>query len=204
MAATRAVATTRPPRTSRSAAPKAEVITIDYSGYGPIVERRKCFERKAKAAGLKLVAHIDDRTGTGQNVQSAVAAILQRNPNVKAIWSYNDVGALAAAAAVTGSGRKVWSGNRKGVIISGANADKAAIDAIKQGRLTMTWDPQNKALGYAAIYALKPVVNGGKSLSSMRKEIIIASKMWDASNVKGYTDQKKRNVSINKLPFFKR
>ena len=68
----------------------------------------------------------------------------------------------------------------------------------------MTWDPQNKALGYAAIYVAEACRKWGKSLSSMRKEIIIASKMWDASNVKGYIAQKKRKVSIDKLPFFKR
>jgi ribose transport system substrate-binding protein len=184
--------------------PKAEVITIEYAGYKPIVERRKCFERKAKAAGLKLVANIDDRTGTGQNVQADVTAILQKHPNVKAIWAFNNTTSLAASAAVTASGRKVWSGSRKGVVISGADAEPAAIAAIKQGRLTLIWDPQGKALGYAAIYALKPVINGGKPLSSMPKQIIIDSKMWDISNVKGYVDPMKRKVSINKLPFFKR
>ena len=48
-----------------------------------------------------------------------------------------------------------------GIIVTGSNGDKDAITAVKDGRLTGTWDPDNIGSGMAAIKQMQTALAGG-------------------------------------------
>ena len=84
----------------------------------------------AKYPDIKIVAQ---QTGKYNRVvaMNVTENILQSQPKVDAIFCYNDEMAMGALAAVTAS-------KRKDIIITGFDAIKDAVAAIKKGDLTMT------------------------------------------------------------------
>ena len=185
----------------KSRIPHAKVLVIGSPVFPGIVVRTKCFVQKAKAAGLDVVATKLNPNDTADAAQPIVAGVLQQHPDIDAVLSYNDSSALGASAALTAAKKPIWSGsNHKGTIVIGANADQAAIDAIKQGRMTGTWDPQYKQMGYEVINVLRPVLQDGKPASSMPKDVAVNATFWDSSNVSKFAPPSARPASFDNLP----
>ena len=124
------------------------------SGASPRTRRRTGSRSSAKAHNTK---------DTAATAQPIVADLLTKNPDVRAIWAYNDASALGASAALIADGREVYDGSGDGVIVFGQNGDVDAITAIREHRLTGTIDPTPSATGWALIKALSGFVGKGKA-----------------------------------------
>ena len=68
---------------------------------------------------------------------NAAQNLLQRDPNVNAIYGENEEMALGASQAMQALGLKSWDGS-KGIIVMGADGLKSGYESIKQNQLTAT------------------------------------------------------------------
>ena len=68
---------------------------------------------------------------------NAAQNLLQRDPNVNAIYGENEEMALGAAQAMQALGLKPWDG-KNGIIVIGADGLKSGYESIKQNQLTAT------------------------------------------------------------------
>jgi ribose transport system substrate-binding protein len=156
--------------------PKAKVLVVGGPPVPSITNYTNCFIKDAKQMGLA------------------------KHPDAQAIWCYNDPSALGAGAVVKSSGKAVWSGGNKGIIIEGANGSADAAAGIKRGVITATWDPQPDVMGSLSVQILAMNLKDGKPLSSLPKIIVVPMKVWDASNISGYVDPLKRTVKLGPIP----
>jgi ribose transport system substrate-binding protein len=183
---------------------KAKVLIVGSPPVPSLLKGIACFKKQAQAAGLEVVGQVDNVKDTSATAQPLVADMLTKNPDIQAIWAYNDSSALGASAAVVATGKEVWSGDKKGVMIFGGNADKEALEAIKQGRLTMTLDPNNVETGFAMVKAWAVPLEDDKPISDMPKEIIIDSTLYDADNIDEYIPPRERKITLDNLPIYQR
>ena len=68
---------------------------------------------------------------------NAAQNLLQRDPNVNAIYGENEEMALGASQAMQALGLKPWDGS-KGIVVIGADGLKSGYESIKQNQLTAT------------------------------------------------------------------
>jgi ribose transport system substrate-binding protein len=181
-------------------APNAKVLVVGPPPVPALLEHTKCFEKEAEKAGLEVVARVDNVKDAADTATPLVAGMLTRHPDIDAIWNYNDTSALGAAAAVLGANKDVWTGEKKGLIIFGSNSDKEAIEAIKDGRITATWDTNAAATGWAAVRALKTHLADGEPVEAMPKEVVLESKLWDGENIADFVPQQQRKFTMDNLP----
>ncbi|WP_320669767.1 sugar ABC transporter substrate-binding protein [Patulibacter defluvii] len=176
--------------------PKASVLVIGPPPVPALKQRVSCFVDAAKAAGLTVVDRQDNMQDSADRSQAITQDLLTKHPDVDAIWGYNDPTAIGAAAAVTGAGKQIWSGDRKGVIVIGNNGDVDAVEAVRRGSLTLTYDENAFEAGAAAIDVLAPVLRDGQPPSSMPARRVIPSNPVDASNVDRWVAPEKRRATI--------
>ena len=114
------------------------------------------------------------------------------------IWCYNDSTALGTSAAVISDGKTVANSASpaNGIAIIGSNADQDALQAIKENRLTATWDPNNIATGYAIIYQMQQLISGKKNVPS----ITIPAILVDSSNVSKEGSPHSRAYTLSSFP----
>lgn len=153
--------------------PHGAVITLGLDGVPSIDTETSCFTKEAKAVGLTVIAHASNTTDNAVGGQSLTATLLAKYPNVDAIWAYNDNTALGASAAVIAAGKKVSDGTSDGVIITGANGDTDAIQAVQQGRLTGTWDSNNVEFGWLFVKMAEEVAAGDAPSEMIAKATFI-------------------------------
>jgi ribose transport system substrate-binding protein len=153
--------------------PHGTVITLGLDGVPSIDTETNCFTKEAKALGLTIIAHASNTTDNASGGQSLTATLLAKYPHVDAIWAYNDNTALGASAAVIAAGGKVSDGTSAGVIITGANGDTDAIQAVKQGRLTGTWDSNNLEFGWLFVKMAEEVAAGDAPSEMIAKATFI-------------------------------
>jgi ribose transport system substrate-binding protein len=181
--------------------PNGKVIAIGGPPVPAITNYTKCFVNAAKAAKLQVVGLQYNVKDTAATAQPIVQDLLTKHPDVNAIWCYNDPSCLGAGAVVKASGKKAWvEGKQKGIVITGANGSGDAAAAVKAGLITGTWDPQPSDMGRIAVQILAMRLKQGKSLAALPKIVVVPNKMWDASNVSGYVDPKKRPVRLTPIP----
>lgn len=182
--------------------PKARVLAVKGPAFVPSIDyTNKCFFAAAKKAGLTIV---DSRSNSGNGDQTLESQnltqdMLAKNPDYDAAWAYADTSAYGVSAAITASGRKVWSGygpRNDGIILISRDGNKVAIDAIKNGQMTATFDPHYEQSGAAAIQVLKMFIADGKPIGSLPKSVVIPASIWDTKNLKNYTDQLHRKVVL--------
>jgi ribose transport system substrate-binding protein len=152
--------------------------------------------KAAKAQGLivqEVQKNVNDTAATAQPI---VQSMLTKYPDTQAIWCYNDPSALGAGAVVKSSGKTVWSGKTKGIIIEGANGSADAAAGIKQGVITATWDPQPDQMGLLSVELIALKLKGKPT----PKLIVVPMKVWDISNIAGYIDPLKRTVKVGTIP----
>jgi ribose transport system substrate-binding protein len=181
--------------------PNAKVLILGPPPVPPLIAGMECFKKHAEAAGLEIADQQDNVKDTAATATPLAADMLTKHPDADVIWSYNDTTALGAAAAVEAAGKTAYTEeNEDGIIIMGSNGDAEAIEAIKAGRMTLTYDTNAAATGWAAIKALHVVFGEGKDVSEMPKEILLDSTMWDGSNVEEYQPQRERRYTLDTLP----
>jgi ribose transport system substrate-binding protein len=176
--------------------PGGTVITLGLDGVPSIDTETSCFTKDAEQLGLKIVAHASNTTDNASGGQSLTATLLSKYPNVDAIWAYNDNTALGASAAVIADGKKVSDGTSAGVIITGANGDTDAIQAVQQGRLTATWDGNNVEFGWLFIKLAEEVAAGDAPT-----EMVLTSTLIDAATVSKWVTPLDRKVTFATLNY---
>lgn len=176
--------------------PHGTVITLGLDGVPSIDTQTACFTADAKKVGLTIIAHASNTTDNASGGQSLTATLLTKYPNVDAIWAYNDNTALGASAAVIAAGKKVSNGTSPGIIITGANGDTDAIQAIKEGRLTGTWDSNNVEFGWLFVKMAEEVAAGDAP-----SEMIAASTFIDQADVSSWIPPLDRKVTFASLKY---
>ena len=154
-----------------------------------------CFTASAEAAGLEILTRVDNTKDSSANASALATDLLTKYPDVQAFWSYNDASALGISAAVAQAGGSVSDGTSDGIIIHGANGDPDAIEAIKQGRLTGTWDPDTAGTGVAIVKAMKLIADGTPAT-----EIIVNAQFYDKSNVDTWKPAAERTYTLDDAP----
>ncbi|WP_244406494.1 sugar ABC transporter substrate-binding protein [Patulibacter medicamentivorans] len=181
------------------ARPKAKVIMIGGPPVPSIKAYEDCFASQAKAKGLQVVAKVQNTKDTAAAAQPLAADVLTKHGDADAIWAYNDQSALGASAAVTAANKKVSDGKSAGVMIFGQNGDQDAITAIKDGRLTATWDTDAIGTGWAVIKALDYYIGDAKT-DNPPKELVVKSTMWTKANVADYVPPRERKYTVETAP----
>jgi ribose transport system substrate-binding protein len=176
--------------------PHGTVITLGLDGVPSIDTETDCFTKDAKALGLTIIAHASNTTDNATGGQSLTATLLTKYPKVDAIWAYNDNTALGASAAVIAAGGKVSDGTSAGVIITGANGDTDAIQAVKDGRLTGTWDSNNVEFGWLFVKMAEEVAAGDSPTEMIAKATFI-----DKADVGSWVTPLDRKVTFASLNY---
>lgn len=179
--------------------PKAKTIMLGFDGAESTKELSTCFAKEAKAAGLDIINQTNNESDTAAGSQAVFAPLLTKYPEVEAVWSYNDETALGASAALVAAGKKIdTAAGGPGVIVTGSNGDADAIAAIKADRMTLTWDPNNVATGYAAISEMQKALKEGKG--SKPAPITIKSELVDSETIGKYVTPLDRKYTLESLP----
>lgn len=160
------------------------------------IASEKCLDAALKAKGLKIAAETANTADSSDAGSRIIADVLTAHPGIDIINCYNDATALGASSAVLAAGGKVASGTgSEGTVVVGSNADKTALDAIKDNRLTATWDPNNIATGYAIVHQMQLLMDGKKA-----NDIVIPALLIDASNVQQQSDARSRDYTLTNFP----
>lgn len=179
--------------------PGGKVIVLGGPPVPSIQANVKCFSDAAKAAGLTILAQIDNTKDTSANAASLTADTFTKYPDVDAVWSYNDSSAIGASTSATQAGRKISDGTGEGIIIQGSNGDPDAIEAVKQGRLSGTWDPDSYATGMAVIKAMDDAKKGVTG-----KNYVVTAKYWSQANIAEYKDTATLGYTLATIPVTER
>lgn len=175
--------------------PNGTVFTIGLDVVPSWAAVRECFVKAAEAAGLTIVAHQSNNTDDSAGAQKLVGDMLLKYPDVNAIWAYNDASALGASAAVIGGGLTVSDGQSDGVMVIGENGDADAIQAVREGRLTGTWDLNMVELGWLFVKTAREAIESGEAPAKS----IVRSTFVTAQNINEYVDPIERQVSFDNL-----
>jgi ribose transport system substrate-binding protein len=176
--------------------PGGTVITLGLDGVPSIDTETSCFTTQAKKLGLKVIAHASNTTDNASGGQQLTATLLAKYPKVNAIWAYNDNTALGASAAVIAAGGKVSDGTSAGVIITGANGDTDAIQAVQQGRLTATWDSDNVEFGWLFVKMAEEVAAGDAP-----SEMVLKTTLIDKATAGSWVTPLERKVTFASLNY---
>jgi ABC-type sugar transport system substrate-binding protein len=126
--------------------PHATFAVMGYAAPIPVLEY---WAQRAKYWGEKLGLHFVDETDTTATTPSAQAtamsAILARDPNVQAVFCFNDEAAESAVSVARQAG--------KHVLVSGTEGDTTARQLIKAGEMFSTFAFNWQALGAQAVIA---------------------------------------------------
>ncbi len=131
---------------------KLAVIDLGFSLWR-IDQRIEGFMDAIKGTDIQIVAR---QSGADQaDIQNKVSTILTANPDLNTIWATFSNQVVAASDALRAA-------NRKDVLLSGIDADKAIIQRIKEGWITGTAAQFPKEHGRLAAEAAFAVLQGKK------------------------------------------
>lgn len=175
--------------------PGGKVVVMGGPPVPSIVANAKCFTDAAKAAGLTVLPQADNTKDNAAGASALAADLLTKHGDVDAFWAYNDATALGISAAVGQAGRKVSTKGSDGVIVVGANADPDAIEAVKQGRLTGTWDVDGVATGWAVVKTMRDILD-----KKPAEKTVVKSTWYDGESIGSYVAPAEREFTLDGLP----
>lgn len=179
-------------------APGAKVIVMGGPPVPSITSNVACFTAAAKAAGLDVIDQIDNTRDSAANASTLASDELLRFPDVQAVWAYNDQSALGFSAAINASGGKVYGANGpEGVMVFGVNADPDAIEAVRDGRLTGTWDPDSFATGIAVAKAIQAAI---ETPDAPQVQLTVKSTLFTADNIGTWVPDLERPYDLENIP----
>lgn len=176
--------------------PHAKTIVIGLEVAESTKEITDCFIQEAKKAGLDIINETNNEADNASGSQKVFEPLLTKYPEVEAVWNYNDESAMGVSAALSGAGKTIATTEEpEGVIVTGSNGDQDAIEAVEEGRLTWTWDPDNLGSGFAAIKLMEEAVNGKKP-----KSLIVTSILVSKETLGEYVPFEEREYTLDELP----
>lgn len=179
-------------------APGAQVIVMGGPPAPSILANVACFRAAAEAAGLVILDQVDNTRDSAANGATLAADMLTRHPGVQAFWAYNDQSALGISSAVFAAGRTVYTAaNTDGVMVFGINGDDDAIQAVRDNRLTGTWDADYYATGFAMALAMK---NAIENPGVAQTPLTVRSVLYTADNIADWRPAAERGYSLDSLP----
>jgi ribose transport system substrate-binding protein len=177
-------------------APGAKTIVIGLEVAESTKEISDCFVQEAKKAGLDIINETNNEADNASGSQKVFEPLLTKYPEVEAVFNYNDESAMGVSAALLAAGKTIATvENPEGVIVTGSNGDKDAIEAVEEGRLSWTWDPDNLASGMASVKLANEAVEGKKP-----SDIIVESILVNSETVGEYTPVEDREYTLETLP----
>lgn len=175
--------------------PHGKIITIGLDSVPSWVAVDNCFGAAARKAGLTVVAHVSNETDDSAGASKLVQTLLTKYPDVDAIWAYNDASALGASAALVSAGKQISDGSSEGVMVVGENGDTDAIQAVRDRRLTGTWDINSVQLGWLIIKVMNDEINH----EPVPSKLILKSTFWTRQNIAKYVAPQDRQVTFSNL-----
>jgi ribose transport system substrate-binding protein len=176
--------------------PKAKTIVIGLEVAESTKEITDCFVREAKKAGLEVINKTNNEADNAAGSQKVFEPLLTKYPDVEAVWDYNDESALGVSAALLAGGKTIATvENPEGVIVTGSNGDQGAIEAVEEGRISWTWDPDNLASGFAAVKLADEALTNKKP-----KDLIVESILVDGETISEYVPAEEREYTLDNIP----
>ncbi len=176
--------------------PHAKTIVIGLEVAESTKELSDCFIQEAEKDGLEIINKTNNEADNAAGSQKVFEPLLTKYPEVEAVFNYNDESAMGVSAALLGAGKEIATvENPEGVIVTGSNGDQDAIEAVEEGRLSWTWDPDNLASGFAAVKQMNAALEGGKP-----KDLIVKSILVDGETIGEYTPVAEREYTLEEIP----
>jgi ribose transport system substrate-binding protein len=177
--------------------PHAKTIVIGLEVAESTKELSDCFIQEAKKNGLEIINETNNEADNAAGSQKVFEPLLTKYPDVEAVFNYNDESALGVSAALLAAGKTIATAEEpEGVIVTGSNGDKGAIEAVEEGRLSWTWDPDNLASGFAAVKLANEATEGNKKPA----DLIVESILVDAETIGEYTPAEDREYTLEEIP----
>lgn len=166
--------------------PGGKIIIVGGEPVPYIMYVTRNMEIAAKQAGLNVLKRQDNLTDQADGAHVIVQDLLTKYPDVNAVWCFNDRSALGASAAIRAASKKVYNTAKPqegGVIITGMNGTQEALEAVKAGVITATYEGQSEKVGAAEIELLHRVATGKMSVKDMPAVIVCPFKRWDGATI---------------------
>jgi ribose transport system substrate-binding protein len=176
--------------------PHAKTIVIGLEVAESTKEISDCFVQEAKKAGLEIINETNNEADNASGSQKVFEPLLTKYPEVEAVFNYNDESAMGVSAALLAAGKTIATTEEpEGVIVTGSNGDQDAIEAVEEGRLSWTWDPDNLASGFAAVKQMNDALSGSKP-----KDLIVESILVSKETIGEYTPAEEREYTLEEIP----
>lgn len=146
---------------------------------------------------LRWVGQQDNATDNISGAEPLMNNMLTKNPNIKAVFAYNDESAIGAAQAAINSNKTLYSkGNPDGIMIIGFNADESGIKAIEEGKEFATYNLNPVKAGAISVDYIHQLLIDKKNSSEIPKEVLISSPMISLENVSEFIPWKEEIEAI--------
>jgi ribose transport system substrate-binding protein len=176
--------------------PHAKTIVIGLEVAESTKELSDCFIQEAKKDGLEIINETNNEADNAAGSQKVFEPLLTKYPEVEAVFNYNDESAMGVSAALLAGGKTIATVEEpEGVIVTGSNGDQDAIEAVEEGRLSWTWDPDNLASGFAAVKQMNTALEGEKP-----KDLIVESILVDGETISEYVPAAERKYTLEEIP----
>ncbi|HJZ34959.1 MAG TPA: sugar ABC transporter substrate-binding protein [Solirubrobacterales bacterium] len=176
--------------------PHAKTIVIGLEVAESTKELSDCFVQEAKKNGLEIINETNNEADNAAGSQKVFEPLLTKYPEVEAVFDYNDESAMGVSAALLAGGKTIATvENPEGVIVTGSNGDQDAIEAVEEGRLSWTWDPDNLASGFAAVKQMNSALEGEKP-----QDLIVESILVDGETISEYVPASERKYTLEEIP----
>jgi ribose transport system substrate-binding protein len=176
--------------------PHAKTIVIGLEVAESTKELSDCFVQEAKKDGLEIINETNNEADNAAGSQKVFEPLLTKYPEVEAVFNYNDESAMGVSAALLAGGKTIATVEEpEGVIVTGSNGDQDAIEAVEEGRLSWTWDPDNLASGFAAVKQMNTALEGEKP-----KDLIVESILVDGETISEYVPAAERKYTLEEIP----
>lgn len=181
--------------------PGAKVVVMGGPPAPSIRGMVDCFSAAARAAGLEVIDQVDNTKDSSASAAALAADELIRFPEASVFWAYNDASAMGISSAVIGSGGQTYTADTPdGIMVFGANGDAEAIEAVRDGRLTGTWDPDTYAVGIVIARLAKELA---ENPGAAPQNLTVASTLVTAETVKDYVPPAERSYTQDDVPVVK-
>lgn len=179
------------------ARPGGRVIVMGGPPAPSIMANVRCFRDAAERAGLEIVDQADNVRDAAAPAAQLAEDLLTKHGDVDAFWDYNDQTALGVSSAILNAGKRVSDGRSEGIMVFGSNGDPDAIQAVREGRLTGSWDTDSVATGWAVAQAMREAM---ASPDARPANLTVRSILWTPENVGDYVDPERRDYSFESIP----
>src|SRR5262249_5375796 len=129
----------------------------------PIVSNEiqlSCAEKELKKAGMKFVGKRDDQRNLTDIATGAIPimqGLLQKYPNLKGVYSFNDDSAVGVASAIRTSGK------RGKIVVVARNGSDIGVSLVKKGDIYATCDFNPIGLGQTIGRAVVNQLSGARN-----------------------------------------